>query len=326
MEELTNVYYKHNNLWRGSRAIGKLHKLTEISRKNVKEWLAKQALWQVHLHVPKQVDHPHVTVKVPNQQHQFDVLFMPHDKFQGSTYKYILTGVDIASRYKIAKPLRTKKARNVAFLLKTIYESKANPLTFPEVFQCDNGSEFKGDVTKLLEEHDVKINRVTTKYKHTHTAFVESFNKILAEKLFIVMDMKELQTEEDSEKWFKHLLSGVVNELNKEKNSMTVLAPATAIKRKIVELKHKYPPEDVLPKDGLYRYLYLPGEQHGDQKRRATDLNWSKGTYRLDRIIKEPENWVMYYLKDGPERAFVREELMLIPEDTELPPEYVKDL
>ena len=26
---------------------------------------------------------------------------------------------------------------------------------------------------------------------------------------------------------------------------------------------------------------------------------------------------------DGPERAFVSEELMLIPEDTELPPDYV---
>ena len=27
---------------------------------------------------------------------------------------------------------------------------------------------------------------------------------------------------------------------------------------------------------------------------------------------------MMYYLLDGPERAFVSEELMLIPEDTEL--------
>ena len=36
-----------------------------------------------------------------------------------------------------------------------------------------------------------------------HTAFVESFNKMLAEKLFMVMDTKELQTGEDSEKWVK---------------------------------------------------------------------------------------------------------------------------
>ena len=324
-QQLSEVYYKPKNIWKGSRAISKLHKLTEIPRKNVKEWIARQALWQVYLPIPKRVDRPHFTVKVPNQQHQFDILYMPHDKFQGSVYKYILTGVDVASRYKVAKPLRSKKASDVAFFLKNIYESKSNPLKWPEVFQCDNGSEFKGEVTKLLESHDVKINRVTTKYKHTHTAFVENFNKVLAEKLFMIMDSKELQTGEDSEKWMKHLLSGLVDEMNKEKNSMTGLAPTTSIKRKIVELKHKYPTEDVLPEDGLYRYLYLPGEQHGDQKKRATDLNWSKNTYRIDRIVEESGNRVMYYLKDGPERAFVREELMLIPENTELPPKYVKE-
>ena len=45
-------------------------------------------------------------------------------------------------------------------------------------------------------------------------------------------------------------------------------------------------------------------------------------------------NHVMYYLSDGtpqsgvppgPERAFVSEELMLVPEDTELPPDYVQE-
>ena len=29
------------------------------------------------------------------------------------------------------------------------------PLTYPKTFQCDNGSEFKGEVTKLLEKHKV---------------------------------------------------------------------------------------------------------------------------------------------------------------------------
>ena len=36
-------------------------------------------------------------------------------------------------------------------------------------------------------------------------------------------------------------------------------------------------------------------------------------------------NRVMYYLADGPERASVSEELMLITEDTELPPDYVQE-
>ena len=41
--------------------------------------------------------------------------------------------------------------------------------------------------------------------------------------------------------------------------------------------------------------------------------------------MKDSGNHVMYYLADGPERALVSEELMLIPEDTELPPDYVQN-
>ena len=33
----------------------------------------------------------------------------------------------------------------------------------------------------------------------------------------------------------------------------------------------------------------------------------------------------MYYLLNGLERAFVSEELMLIPDNTELPPDYVQE-
>ena len=40
--------------------------------------------------------------------------------------------------------------------------------------------------------------------------------------------------------------------------------------------------------------------------------------------MENPANRVMYYPEDGPERTFVKEELMLIPEDKELPPDYVQ--
>ena len=35
-----------------------------------------------------------------------------------------------------------------------------------------------------------------TKYKHTHTAFVEALNKILTERLFKVQDVQELNDPE----------------------------------------------------------------------------------------------------------------------------------
>ena len=320
-EKLNEAYYQPDQLWTDGMAIRELHKITSIPKKDVKPWLAKQALWQFHIPPPKKINHPHYDVTKPNEQHQFDLLYVPHNVFEGNTYKYILTGVGVASRYKVARSLKTKKVSEVSFVLEAMYGGGV--LKYPKVFQCDNGSEFKSDVTKLFEKHNVDIRRTTTKYNHTHTAFVEAFNKELAKLLFKPMDAQELQ---DPEKvltiWVKNLNS-IVNKMNNTKSSMIDMNPKDAIKLDTVQLDKTYPEESVLPEDGLYRYLYQPGEQHGDQKRRATDFIWSKNTYRLDRVVQEPGNRVLYYLQDGPDKAFVSKELMRIPEDTQVPPEWV---
>ena len=204
---------------------------------------------------------------------------------------------------------------------------KIGPLTNPKIFQCDNGSEFKREVTKMLEKHGVKIQHVTTKYKHTHTAFVEALNKILEERLFKVQDAQELNDPEKvSSRWFKHLY-GLVDELNNATTEMIGMKPKDAIKLDEVLLvnRENYPEENKLPEDGLYWYLLQPSEEHDDQRCRAMDRVWSKKTYRLREIVEDTGNHVMYYLLNGPERAFVSEELMLIPEDTELPPDYIQE-
>ena len=87
--------------------------------------------------------------------HQFDLLYMPSDTLYGNKYKYILAGIDAAPRYKVTRPLKTKQVRDVAEMIADIY--KVGPLKYPKIFQCDNGSEFKGEVTKMLEKQEVKI-------------------------------------------------------------------------------------------------------------------------------------------------------------------------
>ena len=80
---------------------------------------------------------------------------LPSDTLYGNKYKYITAGIDATSRYKVARPLRTKQAKDVAEMIADIY--KVGPLTYPKIFQCDNGSKSKGEMTKMLEKHKVKI-------------------------------------------------------------------------------------------------------------------------------------------------------------------------
>ena len=199
---MDRLYYQPNHLWKGKVAVKKLAELSGEKPKTVKQWLSWQAFWQVYLPAPKSIDRPHYQVTTRNEMHQFDLLYMPSDTLYWSKYKYILAGIDATSRYKVARPLRTKQVKDVAEMIADIY--KIGPLTYPSTFQCDNGRKFKGEVTKLLEKQEVKIWLVTMKYAHTQTAFVEALNKILAERLFKVQDAQELN---DPEKYHQGGLS-----------------------------------------------------------------------------------------------------------------------
>ena len=106
----------------------------------------------------------------------------------------------------------------------------------PKVYQCHNGSEFKSELTKLLEKHKVDVRRATKKFKHTHTTFVEAFNQELEKQLFKAMDAQELQDPEKvSENWIKNLNS-IVNKVNKTKSLMYDMKPKDATKLNILEL------------------------------------------------------------------------------------------
>ena len=152
---MDKIYYQPNHLWKGQATVKKLAEYSKEKPKVIQQWLSRQAFWLVHLPAPKHIDRPHYQVTTPNEMHQFDLLYMPSDTLYGNKYKYILAGIDAASRFKVVRPLRTKQARNVAEMIVDIY--KVGPLTYPKIFQCDNGSKFKGEVAEMLEKHKVKI-------------------------------------------------------------------------------------------------------------------------------------------------------------------------
>ena len=130
---MDRLYYQPNHLWKGQKAVKKLAECSKEKPKVIKQWLSRQAFWQVHLPAPKRVDRPHYQVTIPNEMHQFDLLYMPSDTLYGNQYKYILAGIDAASRYKVARPLRTKQARDVAEMI-AIFTRFVLSHTYPGYF------------------------------------------------------------------------------------------------------------------------------------------------------------------------------------------------
>ena len=179
-DKLYQAHYQPDRLWADGKAIKELHIITSMLKKRYQTMVSKTSPLASLYSTSKRNALSYYDITIPNKQHQFDLVDMPHDVFEGKTYKYLLCGVDVASRYGVAKPLMTKKSSEVAFVLEEIYKKKKGGVfKYSNDLQIDNGSEFKGEVTKLFEKRNVNIRRATAKYKHTHISFVEVFNKKL---------------------------------------------------------------------------------------------------------------------------------------------------
>ena len=245
--KLAKIYYSPQGYWKGVSAIKKLAEAAKVPEDAAKRWLIKQALWQIYLPAPRYPPRPKFDVSAPNLVHQADLLFLPHDKLPRGRkiYKYTLTVVDIASRYKEAEPLTSKDSEEVAKAFQSIY--KRGPLTWPQMLQVDPGREFMGGVSKEMEKHETYICRGGTEI-HRDQAIVERFNLTLAERLFGHQYAVEMLLPEGkrSTEWVKRL-PDVVSALNNEVfffffvTSIIGKKPAVVIKEKSVSsLPTKY--------------------------------------------------------------------------------------
>jgi len=110
-DKLAKIYYGPGGYWKGIATIKKLAEAANIPEETAKKWLIRQALWQIFLPAPRRIPRPKFNVPTPNEVHQADLLFLPHDKLPRGrkVSKYALTIVDVASRYKEAETPDFKK-------------------------------------------------------------------------------------------------------------------------------------------------------------------------------------------------------------------------
>ena len=133
------------------------------------------------------------------------------------------------------------------------------PLNYPKTLIVDDGKEFYGDTTKLMEKHDVMI-QCGDPSQHRSQGIVERFNRTSADRY---QYHKELE-----DPWVSRL-QNVVSALNNEKTRLIGMKPVVAIKQTLVEQGFSRPikeyEEKLLDVGTKVRYLYEPGELEGYQ-------------------------------------------------------------
>ena len=312
--KLVSIYYSPESTGRDWQP-SKTSAAAKVIEQQAKDWLRKQAIWQIYLPAPRYIPRPKVDVSKSNKVHQADLLFLPQDREGWKTFRYALTVVAIASSYKAAEPLTSKTAAEVADALSRIY--RQGPLKCAKLLQVVPRREFMGAVSQGLAKHGVEVRRGRV---DIHRDQGERFNRTSMPRRCGSLRARGPR-------------SGLsdcpqLSQLNSEDTRLTGKKPRDAIRDGRVAQKPFLPAdrpfglqEQKLPSGVGVRYLYRSGELEGG-RRRATDPVWSLEVYRLGRSVTKPGEPVLYYLQDGPpHHRFVREELLVVPPDTQLPPD-----
>ena len=320
-KKFKQICYFDGGYWRGKIAIQRLAKALGSTKEEAEKWLLKQPLYQIYLPAPKYIPRPNASMSLfakPNDIHQSDLLSLPHDKFKKKTYKYALNIVDVASRYKGSYQLTTKNSKEVAQACQWIYEN--TPLNSPKTLIVDDGKEFYGDTTKLMEKHDVMIQHGDPS-QHCSQGIVERFNRTLADRLFTYQYHKEFEDPSKSNREWVSRLQNVVTALNNEKTRLIGMKPVDAMKQTLVEQGFSQPvreyEEKLLDVGTKVRYLYQTGELEGyqykgERRKRSTDPICSVDVYKIkDRYVQKHQP-MLYYSDGGLKRSFVFEELQPI--------------
>ena len=255
-------YTKPRGYWKGLTDIKKLASTAKISEDLARARLKKQAIWQIFLPAPRQIPGPYFGVEVPNEDHQADLLFLPHNRVGKRTFMYALTVVDVASRFKEAEPLTSKTTAEVAEALSRIY--RRGPLKWPKLLQVDPGREFMSAVSQLLAKHRVEVRRGRVDI-HRDQGIVELWNRTLAERLFGHQYAQEMRHPpgQRSTGWLGCKTGKKPSDAIKAKT--VAQTPSSVVPDRLVGLKEPKPPSGV----GV-RFLYEPGELESG-RRRDTD-------------------------------------------------------
>ena len=219
-QELRDVYYDPSEGYRSAEKLYKKLKengVKNISRKDVGEWLKYQNTYTRFKRKIKPRKYLKTFVKNLADQLQLDLVDMQKYGRKNKGNNWILTGVEILSRYAFAIPVYRKntesKVGSVDLLLEKFKERFGK---YPTVIQFDEGKEFYNvGVKTLLKEHDVEYFSSKSEKK---AAIVERFNRTLKTMMW------KYFYAENTENWFD-VLDKLVENYNNTKHSTIHMKP-----------------------------------------------------------------------------------------------------
>lgn len=160
-------------LWQAARDRG-----LKLSRSVVKAWLKEQDTYTLHRPARRRFPRNRVIVGGVDSQWQADLVDMASLSKANDGYRYLLTCIDVLSKYAWVVPLRTKTGANLIEAFKTIFATGRRP----KQLQTDEGTEFLNKAFQQFLARE-KVHFFHT-WNETKASVVERFNRTFKGRMY----------------------------------------------------------------------------------------------------------------------------------------------
>lgn len=162
------------NLWRAVKESG----FEKVPFETIKKWLEKQDTYTLHAPARKRFVRNRVEVRGVDEIWEADLVDVQNLKKYNSAYRYLLTCIDVLSKYAWVVPLKDKKGKNIVEAFQKILKGGR----IPQMLHTDKGSEFVNRVFQtFLKNHDIHF---FTTENETKACIVERFNRTLKARMW----------------------------------------------------------------------------------------------------------------------------------------------
>jgi hypothetical protein len=161
----------------------------EINTRELQQKLGELEEYTLNRPVKKNKIHRHIIAHDIDEQWQADLVEM--DVPQGAKasendgVRYLLTVIDVLTRYAWVRPLKNKTGASIASAFKSIFDEGS----VPHKVQTDMGTEFYNtNVAKLFNEYEISLFSSQSDHK---AAIVERFNRTLKMRMSKLFDVTQ---------------------------------------------------------------------------------------------------------------------------------------
>ena len=283
---LSKIYYdpKHPAGYGGAKKLKKAA-TAAASAPIPSTWLKGQLAYTLHKPLIKKFPTRSYKTSGINELWQLDLMEMVPYAKANKGYKYILTCIDVFSRYGRAIPLKSKKGDEVASAL----ESMLRDNEIPFYMQTDMGKEFyNSHVRSVLAKHGIRHYSVHSQFK---AALVERWNRTMRERLNRYFTHK-------GDKVWHNVLDDIVHSYNHSKHrGIGNMRPVDVNSRNEAKLWSQQQ-QPVTVRDGHINLLdYVRVSRMKGPFLKNFDQNWSEEVFRVI-AIDNKQSPIMYALQD----------------------------